>query len=343
MFAQKLKQARLAKGWTQKVLAEKINKSISVISSWERSIRQPNEDTMLLLSQLLDTTFSNNKKSKSNKKSSSATIKKESIKKESTTKKTNSKQNKKQANAKKTRTTIKKEKSTKERQKLSITTQQKPISLNAQDFQFLMENDCFWVDKSNFIKELWNSKNQVTLITRPRRFGKTLTMSMLEHFFSNQHKSSKKFFQNLEIWKDPFFKKLQGTFPVIKINFTDFNTTNEIEFNRSFCNCLKDVYKQHLYLLDSTILNSEDKFDFSSTLQILKEKQITDEVIKAVRLLGQLLSIHYNKKVIIIVDEYDAPLHDAYLDGNWNDIIKYIQEFFLKTFKTNPYLENKDS
>jgi len=140
MIAEQLKKARLAKGWTQKVLAEKIGKSISVISSWERSIRQPNEETMLILSQLLETSFTNAKQKQSSKKSLSSTTKKDNAKK-TDAKKANAKQSKKQVNVKKTRATVKKEKVEKKSKTVSSSTQQKPISSDTQDFEFLMKNE----------------------------------------------------------------------------------------------------------------------------------------------------------------------------------------------------------
>ena len=211
----------------------------------------------------------------------------------------------------------------------------KTIAIGTQDFSVLRENDCFYVDKTAFIREWWDSRDAVTLITRPRRFGKTLNMSMLDFFFSNKHAGRGDLFQGLEIWKDERFRQLQGQYPVIFISFAGIKGGSFASVRMSIFQLLIDLYIENQYLLKGDRLSAGEKqyFDFINM-------DMADEVAAAaLRRLSLCLYRYYGKKVLIFLDEYDTPLQDAYLKNYWDELSGFIRELFNNTFKTNPYLE----
>jgi len=211
----------------------------------------------------------------------------------------------------------------------------KTIAIGTQDFSVLRENDCFYVDKTAFIREWWDSRDAVTLITRPRRFGKTLNMSMLDFFFSNKHAGRSDLFEGLEIWEDERFRQLQGQYPVIFISFAGIKGGSFASVRMSIFQLLIDLYIENQYLLKGDRLSAGEKqyFDFINM-------DMADEVAAAaLRRLSLCLYRYYGKKVLIFLDEYDTPLQDAYLKNYWDELSGFIRELLNNTFKTNPYLE----
>ncbi len=209
------------------------------------------------------------------------------------------------------------------------------VSIGTQDFEQLIINNCFYVDKTDFIREWWESQDSVTLITRPRRFGKTLNMSMLERFFSIRYQGQGNLFRELTIWKDEKYRKLQGTYPVISLSFASVKETDYARTVYSICRILKRLYAQHTYLMES------DKF---SNLEKMEFQKMTDEMPErdapvALNLLSEYLCRYYGKKVIILLDEYDTPMQEAYVNGYWKDLASFTRNLFNSTFKTNSYLE----
>ena len=205
-------------------------------------------------------------------------------------------------------------------------------------------SDCFYVDKTYFIKQWWESQDDVTLITRPRRFGKTLNMSMLNCFFSNKYMNRADLFEKFEIWTDEKYRKLQGTYPVINLSFADVKDDNFKNAKNSIISVISDVYRTHSYLIETDEITDAEKGVFkaldaySNNTNINKE--ISEDVIcRAIKNLSFLLERYYGKKVLIFLDEYDTPLQEAYLGGYWDEMVGFMRVFFNATFKTNPYLD----
>lgn len=210
------------------------------------------------------------------------------------------------------------------------------VGIGIQDFAKMITNDCFYVDKTEFIREWWESMDDVTLITRPRRFGKTLNMSMLEQFFSVDYAGHGELFQGLSIWKDEKYRKLQGTYPVISLSFAnmkerDYRTTRE-KMNR----LLNNLYVKYLFLKDSDVLTDTDRAFFDRILAV----EISDsDATLALYQLSDYLYRYYGKKAIILLDEYDTPMQEAYVGGYWEEIVGFTRSLFNSSFKTNPWLE----
>ena len=218
------------------------------------------------------------------------------------------------------------------------------ISIGKQDYESLITSGCFYVDKTYFIKEWWESQDDVTLITRPRRFGKTLNMSMLECFFSNKYAGRGDLFEGLSIWNDEKYRQLQGTYPVIFISFAEIKANNFKDTKNDMVSVINDVYKQHSYLLEDAILTDAERNlfrqldDYSKNTNV--NKDISNEIIyRSVKDLAAILYRKFEKKVIILLDEYDTPMQEAYVNGFWNDMVGFIRSFFNSTLKTNPYLD----
>jgi hypothetical protein len=209
------------------------------------------------------------------------------------------------------------------------------IAIGIQDFEDIIKNDYFYIDKTDFIKEWWESGDSVTLITRPRRFGKTLNMSMVEHFFSNKHEDSGKIFQKLSIWSDEKFRKLQGTYPVISLSFANVKEKSYQQTKERIYQILTDLYSKNVFLLEGDLLTGKEKDYFNSINTNMNETTAT----MAIHQLSNFLSRYYNRKVIILLDEYDTPMQEAYINGFWDDLISFTRSMFNSTFKTNPYME----
>ena len=210
------------------------------------------------------------------------------------------------------------------------------VGIGIQDFAKVITNECFYVDKTEFIREWWESKDDVTLITRPRRFGKTLNMSMLEQFFSVDYAGRGDLFEGLSIWKDEKYRKLQGTYPVIGLSFAnmkekDYKTTRE-KINR----ILNNLYVKYSFLKDSSALTDTDRAFFDRVLAV----EISDsDAALALYQLSDYLYRYYGKKVIILLDEYDTPMQEAYVGGYWDEMVFFTRSLFNSSFKTNPWLE----
>ena len=220
----------------------------------------------------------------------------------------------------------------------------KVISIGNQSFESMRERDNFYVDKTSFIKEWWENEDIVTLITRPRRFGKTLNMNMLECFFSNKYKDRGDLFEGLDIWKKEKYRKLQGTYPVIFLSFADVKKDNFKDTKNDIISIINEAYKQHSYLIGSNILTDAEKGIFDKFENYSKNtdvnKEISNEIVcRAIKELASMLYRTFGKKVIILLDEYDTPMQEAYVNGYWKELVAFTRSLFNATFKTNPYLE----
>ncbi len=209
------------------------------------------------------------------------------------------------------------------------------IGIGIQDFEKLIRKNIFYIDKTGFIKEWWENEDDVTLITRPRRFGKTLTMNMVERFFSIKYAGQGELFQGLSIWKEEKYRDLQGTFPVLFLSLANVKETSYANARRKIGQLLADLYSEHYFLLESNRLTSLDKDFFRRICADMGDMEAT----LALGQLSRFLSLHYNKKVIILLDEYDTPMQEAWVNGYWKELTEFIRSMFHAAFKTNPYLE----
>ena len=209
------------------------------------------------------------------------------------------------------------------------------LGIGKQDFEKVRKESAFYVDKTNFIREWWESEDDVTLITRPRRFGKTLNMSMLEKFFSVQYAERKDLFQGLMIWDDEKYRMLQGTYPVISISFANVKEKNYASTVRRINQILTNLYSANRFLMHDGNLDDKERRFFDSVDVDMDETTAT----MAVHQLSSYLSYYYGKKVIILLDEYDTPMQEAYVNGYWDELVSFTRSMFNAAFKTNPYLE----
>ena len=209
------------------------------------------------------------------------------------------------------------------------------ISIGKQDFVSLRENHYFYIDKTDFIRQWWENADDITLITRPRRFGKTLNMNMLNCFFSRQYENRGDLFKGLSIWTDQRYQRLQGSYPVIFISFADVKQNNYKDAIQKIKNIVVDAYRQHRYL------NKEDCFTENEKQQMMEITEKMDDVTAqdALKNLSSYLNLLYGKKVLIFLDEYDTPMQEAYINGYWDEFTGFMRGLFNATFKTNPYLE----
>ena len=218
------------------------------------------------------------------------------------------------------------------------------ISIGKQDFSSLRENNCFYIDKSDLIREWWDSQDEITLITRQRRFGKTLNMSMLNYFFSNLYTEKKALFEDLSIWKEEKYRNLQGIYPVIFISFASVKGNTYQDTRDGVIMAINEAYSEHRYLLEWKGLTEGERKCFEELDNYaknpgIKEPVANDTICNAVKNLSNCLYRYYKKKILIFLDEYDTPMQESYLYEYWKEFIAFIRNFFNATFKTNPYLE----
>ena len=191
------------------------------------------------------------------------------------------------------------------------------------------------MDKTTFIKEWWEADDEVTLITRPRRFGKTLTMSMLEKFFSVEYAGRHDLFEGLNIWDEEKYRELQGTYPVIFISFAPVKESTFLSAQKKIFFLIAELYNRFDFLLESGILREDEK-EYYHKVSFDMEAHIATDALKA---LSGFLMRFYGKKVIILLDEYDTPMQEAYVYGYWEELVSFTRSLFNATFKTNPYVE----
>ena len=209
------------------------------------------------------------------------------------------------------------------------------IGIGIQNFEKLREKDCFYVDKTSFIQEWWESNDDVTLITRPRRFGKTLNMSMVEAFFSLNYADRGELFEGLFIWEKKEYRRIQGTYPVISLSFANVKEKDYKTTRKKICQFLTNLYAKYSFLIDSGVLYESDIRYFKRVSEDMDDSDAT----LALYQLSDYLYRYYGKKVIILLDEYDTPMQEAYVDGYWDELVAFTRSLFNATFKTNPWLE----
>ena len=212
----------------------------------------------------------------------------------------------------------------------------KPLPIGVEDFKRLVDNEYYFVDKTPMIKELLENKETVNLFTRPRRFGKTLNMSMLQRFFEATEKSNAYLFDGLKIAAYPEYMVYQGQYPVISISLKSMKRASYQEAYFEYVKLLSDEFERHEIILQSDAVSEEDKLEFQKIKKRIAEPK---EYNSAVKLLSKCLQKVYQKNVIILIDEYDVPLENAYHEGFYDDMTNLIRSCFESALKTNPSLE----
>ncbi|MBE6841525.1 MAG: hypothetical protein E7510_01705 [Ruminococcus sp.] len=213
------------------------------------------------------------------------------------------------------------------------------IAIGRQSYETIISRKNFYVDKTLFIKDWWESEDDVTLITRPRRFGKTLNLDMMNCFFSTEYKNRADLFENLKIWEHEEYREMQGKYPVIFLSFAGIKDNNYDDALGTFFDTFVELYKEHEKMLtESTNLSERDKKDFEKIIDALEEGEDRTIFKLVLKKLSKFLSKHHQKNVIILLDEYDTPLQEAYVNGYWNEMSGLIRNLFNNTFKTNKYL-----
>lgn len=211
----------------------------------------------------------------------------------------------------------------------------KTVSIGKQDFASLREQNSFYIDKTDLIRAWWESQDDITLITRPRRFGKTLNMDMLKCFFSNQYAGRGDLFEGLSIWNEEKWRGLQGTYPVLFLSFAAVKADQLSEVKKQINMQIARLYEEHRYLLDGDLLSENEKAMYRNVSMYMEDAESSFSI----NLLCQYLYRYYGKKVIVLLDEYDTPMQEAYVHGYWDAFTSFLRSLFNATFKSNPYLE----
>ncbi len=209
------------------------------------------------------------------------------------------------------------------------------IATGIQNFEDMRIHGDFYIDKTKFIQKWWKGRDAVTLITRPRRFGKTLNMSMLNCFFSNKYANRSDLFEGLKVWEDADLREQQGKWPVIFLSFADIKQETYELTRTSFNQLLVDLYTPYTGLLDKEIYTDADRAFFKS----VQADMPNNVAAVSIKKLCEWLYRYYGKKVLVFLDEYDTPLQEAYIHGFWDEMVSYTRALFNSTFKTNPSLE----
>ena len=209
------------------------------------------------------------------------------------------------------------------------------VGIGNQDFETVRREDYFYIDKTDLIRQWWGSGDSVTLITRPRRFGKTLNMSMLEKFFSVDYSGRGDLFQGLAIWEHEKYRELQGTYPVLFLSFAGIKEGTYAGARESMCRAIEEQFNQYDCLLNGELLNEREKTFCRSISTTMSDSTAA----ASLRALSDFLGRYYGKKTIILLDEYDTPMQEAYVNGYWAEMVAFTRSLFNATFKTNPYLE----
>ena len=219
----------------------------------------------------------------------------------------------------------------------------KPLPIGIDNFEMLITRNYYFIDKTLLIKDLLDNKASVNLFTRPRRFGKTLNMSMLQYFFedernrnSGEKKDNKYLFDGMKILSEgEKYTSHMGEYPVINLSL---KSAKQPTFELAY-SCLKekiiDEFKRHRYILNSEI-SSDDKLRYESILNNVEDEKL---YVTSLEFLSRCLEEYFNKKVIILIDEYDVPLENAFFEGFYDEMVKFIRSLFESALKTNPSLE----
>ena len=211
------------------------------------------------------------------------------------------------------------------------------IGIGISDFKMLRLRNNYFIDKSMYIKDIIDNQSGVVLITRPRRFGKTLNMSMLRYYFNIKEKNNKELFNGLKIMEqDKKYTSKLGFYPVIYLTLKDAGLMNYEYMIMQMKTIMMEMFYEHRYILESDKIADGEKNIFK---RILNAEATDIDLINSLKILSKMLYVYYDKPVILLIDEYDVPIQAAYVEGYYEDAIKFLKTFYGTTFKDNPYLE----
>ena len=211
------------------------------------------------------------------------------------------------------------------------------IGIGESDFKILRIKKDYYIDKTKYIKDIIDNRSKVLLITRPRRFGKTLNMSMLRYYFDCTKKDNKELFEGLKIMKqDEKYTSKLGYYPCIYLTLKDAGLQSYELMIMQLRTLLMDIYYENRYLLEEAEMAPGERNTFNKIL-LAEANEI--EIINGIKMLSKIMSTYYNKPVMLFLDEYDVPLQNAYVEGYYEEGIKFFKTFYGVTFKDNPYLE----
>ena len=209
----------------------------------------------------------------------------------------------------------------------------KKLPIGLSDFKEIIEYDYYYFDKTKFIENILEDRSKVKLFTRPRRFGKTLNISMLKYFFDVKNKDeNKNLFEGLNISKSEYFNK-QGEFPVISISFKDYNEKNWKSGFREVKGIIERLYTKYKFLTEKM-----DEIEIEKFNSIRRTLDLADWKNSLLNL-SKYLYEYYGKKVIVLIDEYDQPIINSYINGYYNETIDFFKSFYGSVLKDNEYLE----
>ena len=213
----------------------------------------------------------------------------------------------------------------------------KKIGIGESDFKGLRVRDNYYIDKTMYIKDIMDNESRVILVTRPRRFGKTLNMSMLKYYFDCTKKDSKELFQGLKILEqeEKYTSKL-GYYPVIYVTLKDAGLMNYNLMMMQLKTIMMEVYYEHRYVLEKEEMSEGERKIFN---RMLSAEANDIDIMNSLKILSKILYQYYNKPVILLIDEYDVPLQNAYIQGYYEEAVSFYRTFYGATFKDNPYLE----
>lgn len=207
-------------------------------------------------------------------------------------------------------------------------------ALGYQNYEEVITEDIFYIDKTDFVREWWEYGDKVTLITRPRRFGKTLNMSTVECFFSNKYAGRGDLFEGKAIWNDEKYRHLQGTFPVIFLSFASVKTGKIEGIKTAVKKIISNIYSDCRDMMNSPKFNDMDRAYYDEMICNMSD----DMAYTSINSLCIYLEKYFENKVIILLDEYDTPMQEAWLAGNWDESVGFFRNFFNATFKTNDHM-----
>ena len=220
----------------------------------------------------------------------------------------------------------------------------KNLTQGITDFKKFIDNNCYFVDKTRLIAHLINDPSEVHLITRPRRFGKTLNLSMIRYFFetpspggnSSDPPPNAPLFSGMSISKHPRCSEYMGQYPVIHLSFKNVKKSNYEDCMTLIKDMLSDEFRRHQYLQNSGMLEDRERVKFE---RILYDEGTDQDCAQSIKHLSAWMKRAYNKPVYILLDEYDTPLHAAYTDKFYDEMIAFIRSFMVQSFKDNPNLK----
>ena len=211
----------------------------------------------------------------------------------------------------------------------------KKLPIGISDFKEIIEEDYYYVDKTLLIDELKKTSGKVVLITRPRRFGKTLNLSMLRYFFEINKTSTAYLFEKTQIWNHTKYHDIQGSYPVVFLTFKGIKQTDWPLAYEKIEHSISLEFKRHQDYLMPTL----SKYDFAEYEALVEKRASRSVLTNSLFFLTRLLKNHFKKRVIFFLDEYDAPIHAGYTNGYYNQAIEFMRELLTDVLKDNSYLE----